>query len=89
VGNIGSLIINDSVWGVVHQKKNHAFIVEDENIIWVGEESKAPACDARLDVEGGCVIPGFVDSQLIRYLQVQEKLSLPREWREKPIKPAA
>jgi imidazolonepropionase len=62
VGNIGSLIINDSVWGVVHQKKNHAFIVEDENIIWVGEESKAPACDARLDVEGGCVMPGFVDS---------------------------
>ncbi|SCX03142.1 imidazolonepropionase [Candidatus Aquiluna sp. UB-MaderosW2red] len=62
VGNIGSLIINDSMWGVVHQKKKHAFAVEGDKIIWVGEESKAPACDARLDVEGGCVIPGFVDS---------------------------
>ena len=62
VGNIGSLIINDPKWGVVHQKKKHAFIVEGDEIIWVGEESRAPACDQKLDVKGACVIPGFVDS---------------------------
>ena len=42
--------------------RNAAFIVEDGRIAWVGPAQQAPEADARLDIGGRAVIPGFVDS---------------------------
>ncbi|HET6868319.1 MAG TPA: imidazolonepropionase [Solirubrobacteraceae bacterium] len=42
--------------------RNAAFIVEDGRIAWVGPAQHAPDADARLDIGGRTVIPGFVDS---------------------------
>ncbi len=42
--------------------RNAAFIVEDGRIAWVGPAQQAPDADARLDIGGRAVIPGFVDS---------------------------
>jgi imidazolonepropionase len=42
--------------------RNAAFVVQDGRIAWLGSAQKAPAADARLDLGGRAVIPGFVDS---------------------------
>jgi imidazolonepropionase len=39
-----------------------ALVIDDGRIAWIGPSSNAPAADDRVDAEGGCVIPGFVDS---------------------------
>nr|WP_245690877.1 imidazolonepropionase [Sinosporangium album] len=39
-----------------------AVVVEGGHVAWVGESAGAPAADERVDVGGGCVLPGFVDS---------------------------
>jgi imidazolonepropionase len=39
-----------------------ALVIEDDRIAWFGPSSSAPAADDRVDAEGSCVIPGFVDS---------------------------
>ncbi|MGP3984121.1 imidazolonepropionase [Streptomyces sp. KR80] len=39
-----------------------AVVIDGDRIAWVGESSKAPATDNRIDAEGRAVIPGFVDS---------------------------
>ncbi len=39
-----------------------ALLVEDGVIAWWGEAASAPSADTRIDAEGACVIPGFVDS---------------------------
>jgi imidazolonepropionase len=41
---------------------NAALVIDDARIAWIGPSSSAPAADERVDAEGGCVIPGFVDS---------------------------
>lgn len=43
-------------------RAGHALVVEDDRIAWLGTASAAPAADTRLDVDGRCVLPGFVDS---------------------------
>jgi len=48
--------------GSVSVTRNAAFIVEDGRIAWVGPAQQAPDADARLDIGGRAVIPGFVDS---------------------------
>ena len=41
----------------------HASLIIDEGrVAWVGAKSHQPPTDARLDVEGRAVVPGFVDS---------------------------
>lgn len=45
--------------GILHQA---AMVIEGERVAWVGEARRAPATDARVDIEGRAVIPGFVDS---------------------------
>ncbi len=44
------------------QRENAALVIEDGLVAWVGDASRAPAADERIDAGGGCVIPGFVDS---------------------------
>lgn len=39
-----------------------AVIIEDGRIAWTGPAASAPAADDVVDLEGRCVLPGFVDS---------------------------
>ena len=39
-----------------------AVIVEGSRIAWIGPAATAPDADEKVDLEGRCVIPGFVDS---------------------------
>lgn len=39
-----------------------ALVVEDGEVVWAGPAGAAPAADERVDTDGRCVIPGFVDS---------------------------
>jgi imidazolonepropionase len=61
--NIGELVTNDpehgSGLGVV---PDAAIVVEAGRIAWTGPASSAPAADNAVDLEGRCVLPGFVDS---------------------------
>ena len=44
------------------ERSGAALIIDDGVIAWVGDAADAPAADDAYDVEGRCVIPGFVDS---------------------------
>ncbi|MGB7981000.1 MAG: imidazolonepropionase [Candidatus Nanopelagicales bacterium] len=39
-----------------------AVVIEDGRVAWIGPATRAPAADTRHDVDGGAVLPGFVDS---------------------------
>ena len=43
-------------------RSDAALVVADGRVAWTGPAVDAPACDDALDVGGGCVVPGFVDS---------------------------
>ena len=62
--NIGSLATNDPELGVglLGLRSNAAFVVTDGTITWVGGAAAASAADVRVDLDGACVLPGFVDS---------------------------
>jgi len=63
ISNIGLLVTNDPAVGEgTAELRDAAVVVDNGAIVWVGESSRAPAADERVDVEGACVIPGFVDS---------------------------
>jgi imidazolonepropionase len=64
VDRIGLLVTNDP-WtgaGPLGILRNAAVLADDGRIAWVGPSSEAPAADERLDADGRCVMPGFVDS---------------------------
>lgn len=42
--------------------RDAAVVVEDDRIAWIGPSAAAPPTDTRTDVQGRCVLPGFVDS---------------------------
>jgi imidazolonepropionase len=63
VDNIGRLITNDrqhdaGMLGELH----NAWVVAVDGVIDVVGTGPAPAADERIDAEGRCVLPGFVDS---------------------------
>jgi imidazolonepropionase len=64
VTGIGELVTNDpsSGTGALGLLTNAALVVDAGRVAWVGPASAAPAADARIDVEGRAVLPGFVDS---------------------------
>jgi imidazolonepropionase len=64
IDNIGLLVTNDPAVGPLTGELTDAAVLLDDAgfIAWVGSSSRAPAADERVDVDGGCVIPGFVDS---------------------------
>ncbi|HUG50991.1 MAG TPA: imidazolonepropionase [Terrimesophilobacter sp.] len=63
IDNIGLLVTNDPTVGpLTAERTNAAVVIEDDRIRWVGDAGAAPDADGRLDAEGRCVIPGFVDS---------------------------
>ncbi|MCU1557920.1 MAG: imidazolonepropionase [Microbacteriaceae bacterium] len=61
--NIGLLVTNDAERGpLTAERRNAAVVVEGGVISWVGDAGAAPTAEERIDAEGRCVIPGFVDS---------------------------
>ena len=56
VNHIGLLVTPEA------ELPNAALVIEDGLIAWFGSAALAPAADDQVDAEGGCVIPGFVDS---------------------------
>ena len=64
VTGIGLLVTNDADWetGPLGELRDAALVLDGERVAWVGPAAQAPAADERVDVEGRCVIPGFVDS---------------------------
>jgi imidazolonepropionase len=65
VTGIGELVTNDpetgdgGPLGLLHDA---ALVLDGEQVAWAGPAAGAPPGDERVDVEGRCVIPGFVDS---------------------------
>ncbi len=59
VENIGLLVTHDAERP---ERTGAALVIDDGLVTWVGDSAEAPDADERIDVEGRCVIPGFVDS---------------------------
>lgn len=59
IDNIGLLVTNE-LGGP--DREDAALVIDDGTVAWVGAAADAPAADERIDAEGRCVIPGFVDS---------------------------
>ena len=59
IENIGLLVTHDAERP---ERTEAALVIEHGRVAWVGDARDAPAADERIDAEGGCVIPGFVDS---------------------------
>jgi len=64
VTGIGELVTNDpSVGkGLLGTLADAAVVVSGGHVVWVGPARDASAADARVDVGGRAVLPGFVDS---------------------------
>lgn len=63
--NIASLVTNDPSLGdgtPLGLIQDAAVVMDGDRVVWVGESSKAPATDNRVDAGGRAVVPGFVDS---------------------------
>lgn len=62
---IGELVTCDADTGgggPLGRLEDAAVVVDDGRIAWVGSAGHAPAADERVDLDGRCVLPGFVDS---------------------------
>ncbi|GCE76764.1 imidazolonepropionase [Cellulomonas biazotea] len=63
VTGIAELVTHDGRFaGPLGVVRDAALVVDDGRVAWAGPSSSAPAADARTDVEGRAVLPGFVDS---------------------------
>ena len=64
ITNIGSLVTNDQSLGsgILGEIENAALVIENDNIVWVGNTINVPDADKQIDASGKAVIPGFVDS---------------------------
>src|SRR5690606_22549605 len=59
IDNIGLLVTHEPERP---ERTDAALVIEDGVVAWVGAAADAPHADDRIDAEGRCVIPGFVDS---------------------------
>ena len=64
ITGIGLLVTNDAEFetGPLGELIDAAVVVERGRVAWVGPARAAPAGDTAVDVDGACVLPGFVDS---------------------------
>jgi imidazolonepropionase len=63
--NVGELTTNDPTLGDesrLGRLQDAAFVIDDEQVLWVGRNGEAPDADETIDAGGAAVIPGFVDS---------------------------
>jgi imidazolonepropionase len=62
--HIGELVTGDPALGAgpLGIRSDAALVVEDGEVVWLGDADRAPAADDRVDVDGAAVLPGFVDS---------------------------
>jgi len=58
VDRIGRLVS----WDTEAPSSDAALVLADGRVVWSGPRAQAPPCDRRLDADGACVLPGFVDS---------------------------
>ncbi|MBA3418772.1 MAG: imidazolonepropionase [Geodermatophilaceae bacterium] len=56
---IGLLVTHDPEFG---ELRDAALIIDEDRIAWIGQPADVPAADDATDLDGRCVIPGFVDS---------------------------
>lgn len=56
---IGLLVTNDPELGEI---RDAALVIDDDRIAWVGPSAELPDADESSDLDGRCVLPGFVDS---------------------------
>jgi imidazolonepropionase len=59
VTGIGLLVTEEPGLGDL---SDAALVIDGDRVAWVGPAASAPDADERTDVDGRCVIPGFVDS---------------------------
>ncbi len=59
IDNIGLLVTHESERS---ERENAALVIDNGTVTWVGDAGAAPDADERIDADGRCVIPGFVDS---------------------------
>ena len=65
VTGIGQLVTCDQATGdgtALGVRSDAALVIAGARIAWVGRAADAPAADARVDLGGRTVVPGFVDS---------------------------
>lgn len=63
VTGIAELVTNDPAHGgALGVVRDAAVVVEAGRVAWVGPAARVPDADARVDVDGRAVTPGFVDS---------------------------
>jgi imidazolonepropionase len=63
--NISELTTNDPTLGdhsPMGRIVNAALVIDDDRVLWVGDNAMAPDADERIDARNSAVIPGFVDS---------------------------
>lgn len=61
--NIGELVTNDPAHGGgLGALPDAALVVDQGRVAWTGPARSAPAADTAVDLDGRCVLPGFVDS---------------------------
>ncbi len=61
---IGALVTNDPTAGEgpLGVVRDAAVVIEDGIVRWIGRSDHCEPADDRVDLEGRCVLPGFVDS---------------------------
>jgi imidazolonepropionase len=63
VTGIGELVTCDGTGtDLLGIRSNAALVVEDGMVAWIGSAADVPAADARIDIGGYGIVPGFVDS---------------------------
>jgi imidazolonepropionase len=63
VTGIGELVTCDGTDpDLLGIRSKAALVVEDGQIAWIGPAADVPSADAKIDVDGRVIIPGFVDS---------------------------
>ena len=62
IDDIGLLITNDPALGEgpLGQRRNASVVIQDDRVVSVGDAGQV--ADERIDADGACVLPGFVDS---------------------------
>jgi imidazolonepropionase len=63
VTGIGELVTCDGTGpDLLGIRSTAALVIENDMIVWIGSAAETPTADARIDIAGRAIVPGFVDS---------------------------